>query len=198
MTGRRLLLLAAIVFAFAAWIGFRLTAPPVPEASGGAEKPHARTYAPGARAELPRPPARAVPQAPTPPTAASPAAKAEDPSAEAPASPGLVDRREGAHKDGTAVMSDLQARLDVARADIEACVGEWTELDPGLAGQVNLGFSLDESGLTHVWVVDHSDVPFGPRSCFGTAIAAVDWAGITPEPVEVTLRFDFDAENPGG
>jgi len=138
----------------------------------------------------------------TPPAASgapeTPNAAPDEPPADDPPPGQLLDRREGDHRDGAALMADLQSRLDVARDDITACVGQWTALDPGLAGEVNLGFQLDASGLTDVWVVDQTDVPFGPKSCFGTAIAAVDWSGITPAPVEVTLNFSFDADHPGG
>jgi len=211
MTRPRLLALAALCFLLAAWVGFRLTAPPAPAPL------HATTWKPGARASLPRPErAAAKPTAPAPmpveppapvgsatPPAASgapetPNAAPDEPPADDPPPGQLLDRREGDHRDGAALMADLQSRLDVARDDITACVGQWTALDPGLAGEVNLGFQLDASGLTDVWVVDQTDVPFGPKSCFGTAIAAVDWSGITPAPVEVTLNFSFDADHPGG
>ncbi len=214
MTRPRLLALAALCFLLAAWVGFRLTAPPPPAPL------HATTWKPGARASLPRPEPAARrspaaegagtgPAAPAPAAVPPPAeAEAPPPSDAPPAAPDapaddpppgqLLDRREGDHRDGAALMADLQARLDVARDDITACVGQWTALDPGLAGEVNLGFQLDATGLTDVWVVDQTDVPFGPKSCFGTAIAAVDWSGITPAPVEVTLNFSFDADHPGG
>lgn len=206
MNRSRVAALAVVVFLLAAWIGFRLTEPPPDPVA-------ARTWKLGAKAPLPTPPRRpARPAPPAPPEAAAPAAVPADPNAPAPSpepdDPGeaaadapptvpLLDRREGDHPDAKEMMAELQSRLDVARADIDRCVREWTTLDPGIAGEVNLGFQLDADGLTEVWVLDQTEVPFGPRTCFGSAIAAIDWAGISAEPVEVTLNFDVGGETPG-
>ncbi len=114
------------------------------------------------------------------------------------ASSGPVDKREGTHADSAAIMAALQEKIAKLRPDISECIGGWMELDPGLAGEVEIGFQLEHDGLTEAWVVDHSDVPFGPRSCFGAAIAAADWSGVGDEPLEVTLRFGFSPEDPTG
>lgn len=123
---------------------------------------------------------------------------ADEPPTDAPAAPGPVDKREGSRADSAAIMAKLQEKIAKLRPDIAECIGGWMELDPGLAGEVEIGFQLEHDGLTQAWVEDHSDVPFGPRSCFGAAIAAADWSGVGEEPLEVTLRFGFSAEDPTG
>ncbi|GDX81182.1 hypothetical protein LBMAG42_29930 [Deltaproteobacteria bacterium] len=117
---------------------------------------------------------------------------------ETPAASGPVDKREGSPADSAAIMAKLQEKIAKLRPDISECIGGWMELDPGLAGEVEIGFQLEHDGLTQAWVEDHSDVPFGPRSCFGAAIAAADWSGVGEEPLEVTLRFGFSADDPTG
>ena len=67
-------------------------------------------------------------------------------------------------------------------------------LDPDLEGQVNIGFQLNADGLQDAYVVDHSDVPLGPLSCFAAAVGEVDWAGVTADPLEVTFPFTFNSE----
>ncbi len=117
---------------------------------------------------------------------------------DAPPASGPVDKRDGSPADGAAIMAKLQEKIAKLRPDISECIGAWMELDPGLAGEVEIGFQLEHDGLTAAWVEDHSDVPFGPRSCFGAAIAAADWSGVGEDPLEVTLRFGFSPEDPTG
>ena len=78
--------------------------------------------------------------------------------------------------------------------EIEACLDDWREDDPELSGEVSMRFGVDANGLQEAWIEDHTDVPLGPLSCFGTAVAAIDWSGVTQEPVEISTRYAFDGD----
>ena len=55
---------------------------------------------------------------------------------------------------------------------------------------------ITRDGLQQAAVVDHTDVPLGPLSCFSAAIDTVDWSGVTSEPVEITFPFQIAPEDP--
>lgn len=155
-------------------------APPLePEASptGPTRQQGGRTYAPGQRTPLRR------------------ATTTSSPSASAPAdepAPGIQDKRPGASQ-GSSTLEAIQDRVGLVEDDIQVCLGQWMELDPDLEGRVVVGFQLDADGLQDAWIADHSEVPFGPLSCFSAAVYEVDWSGVSEDPVEVTFPFEFDA-----
>ena len=57
------------------------------------------------------------------------------------------------------------------------CLNAWWLLDPGIEGHVDLEYVIDETGLKEAAVVDHAEVPFGPLSCFATALYRTAWPG---------------------
>ncbi|MCA9693841.1 MAG: hypothetical protein KC636_29915 [Myxococcales bacterium] len=103
----------------------------------------------------------------------------------------LKDRREDPKGDPEELQRHLQAGLELVRDDIEECLAAWSELDPALTGEVMIGFDVSPEGLTNAWIEEHSDVPAGPLSCFGSAVYEVDWSGITEEPVMITSSFEY-------
>jgi hypothetical protein len=111
--------------------------------------------------------------------------------------PGPIDRREDPGPDAEKVRAAIMSRMDAVRADIGTCLDDWSALDPGLEGQVNLAFQLGPEGLQDAWVNDHTDVPFGPLSCFSSAVYGQDWTGVTSTPLEVTMPFTFTAGEEG-
>jgi hypothetical protein len=196
---RLALALAALAFlTLVAWIAWPADLPTAPDApvqglaGSGAATPlpaiapaaprAARTAKPGARTPVPRVVQNVAP-------AAVPAATPSP----APTPTGPVDRRENPPPGAEATRAAIMARMDDVSDEIAVCLDGWMALDPGLEGKVNMGFRLDADGLQEAWVADHSDVPFGPLSCFGAAIDGVDWAGVTAEPLEVTFPFTFTA-----
>ena len=111
---------------------------------------------------------------------------------------GPTDRREPAPENGWTAMAAIKGKMDEVTDDIAACLGEWMAIDPSLEGKVSMGFRLGPEGLQEAWVVDHTDVPFGPLSCFGTAVDSADWSGVTEKPIEVTFPFVFTQGNDAG
>ena len=65
-----------------------------------------------------------------------------------------------------------------------------------LHGDVAVSFQIDATGLTDAWILEHSDVPFGPLTCFSAAVYGVDWSGVSSTPAEVSLVFTLDAPAP--
>lgn len=177
---------APVVAGEQARAGEQATAPA--GSSGGASpdgrKPGGKHFKEGSRTEIPR---RAQTRAATTSAPASPTTPAE------PAKPqdGPVDRREGAHGSGQEVVSDIQERMASVKDDISECLGAWMEQDPDLEGKVLLTFQIGPEGLQDAWVKDYEDVPFGPLSCFSSAVYAVDWTGVTDEPLEITWPIVF-------
>ena len=118
-------------------------------------------------------------------------------------SDGPVDRRENPPQNGGPTAQAIRSKMDEVTDEMAECLGEWMALDPSLEGKVSMGFRIGPDGLQDAWVVDHTDVPFGPLSCFGSAIYSADWTGVSAEPVEVTFPFVFTqggdegATNPG-
>lgn len=76
---------------------------------------------------------------------------------------------------------------------VKECVLDWMELDPGLEGEVVVGFTLGPEGLMDVEIVDHSDVPAGPLSCFASAVWEAGWPAVDGEVV-VNYPFVFTQE----
>lgn len=69
----------------------------------------------------------------------------------------------------------------------------WAMEYPELSGHVDMRFDIGPAGLGEVWVQDHSDVPMGVQSCFGSAIYGADWPRFEDE-AEVVHPFLFDLE----
>jgi hypothetical protein len=134
------------------------------------------------RARIPRPPS--LPAQPAPARATTTAATTE--------LRGPIDRRgPGAPAVKTA---ELGAKLDTIAADIEACVAAWQELDPSIDGTAMLAFQIGSEGLTEVWLAEHAELPAAAATCFSSAVYAVDWAGLTDSPIEITQRYQDGVE----
>ncbi|MDP2316630.1 MAG: hypothetical protein Q8P41_27295 [Pseudomonadota bacterium] len=198
---QRLLVAVGVLalLAFVVWVAWPARTPET-TATGDAAPTEAgtpraaRTARPGARTKVPRVVRNVAPTAVPTPTPGS----ATEPSAATPPAPtaatgGPIDRRENPPADAEATRAAIVSRMAEVNDEISACLDGWAALDPGLAGSVSMAFQLDASGLEDAWVVDHSDVPFGPLSCFGSAIGGIDWTGVTSEPLEVTFPFQFDS-----
>ena len=197
----QIVVVAVLLGLFTAWyVGRKPSVPPTPVSAPATATPSSTADRPkAARARIPKV-LRSGGAEPVVPTAGTkdvpvPAAAGTDP---APANIGPVDRRENPSGDPAALQAAIRGRMDAVGDDIGACLGEWMALDPTLAGKVNVGFQLDATGLTDAWIVDHSDVPLGPLSCFGSAVYGVDWSGVTTEPLEVTFPFTFSPDAPAG
>ena len=201
--------LGLIALALLVWALWPATPPP-PAPAAPPEAPaasrHGRTYKSGARTSLPRraSPAPSAPS-PSPETAGEAASRPSTPPSQAqvandpveagePAPSGPVDRREHPPADAEQVRAAIMDRMEDVSEDISSCLGAWMALDPDLEGQVNIGFQLNADGLEDAYVLDHSDVPLGPLSCFAAAVGEVDWAGVTADPLEVTFPFTFNSE----
>ncbi len=147
---------------------------PVPEAVAPREAPvgsgSPRTWAPGERTAVPRPalPTRTRPDAP--PVLGS-----------------------GEPRDEDAELRDaLSGSLQAVVPEVRDCLTQWWMLDPELAGALELEFVLDATGLQAVQILDHSEVPVGPMSCFATALYDAEWPRVEGE---VTVRQPFRFEN---
>ena len=209
MSSRRALTLSFALLALALLI-WRLWPTEAQPPSATPPARHARTYKSGARTPLPHqarkpatgtsPASAAAPSrensAPASPPAGSQGQVSDDPAmgSDPPAPSGPVDRREHPPADAEQVRAAIMERMEDVSQDISSCLGEWMALDPDLEGQVNIGFQLNADGLQDAYVVDHSDVPLGPLSCFAAAVGEVDWAGVTADPLEVTFPFTFSSE----
>lgn len=172
----------------------KASAPPM-----AAPPPLSRSFREGARTPIPRPVKTnvAAAEAPAPPT--TPAGTSNSPPAplindDEPAAGGPVDKRESPGPEGAATVTRIKEKMDGVTDEIAECLGEWMALDPALEGEVAMGFRIGPDGLQEAWVVDHSEVPFGPLSCFGAAIHSADWSGVSEQPVEVTFPFTFSPE----
>jgi hypothetical protein len=64
---------------------------------------------------------------------------------------------------------------EAATEDIMECLNAWWLLDPAIEGRVDLEVVLDHTGLKEAAIVDHAQVPFGPLSCFATALYRTQW-----------------------
>jgi len=103
---------------------------------------------------------------------------------------GPVDRRSDAHVASEQLLDDIKTGIDLVRDDIEACIEDWSEVEPDMDGQVVVRFSLDADGLQEAWIGDVEDVPAGPLTCFAAAVWEVDWADISDDPIEVSFPFE--------
>lgn len=172
--------------------------------------PTTSTTAPQARPEAPQtiaapPKKRAAVPRPTAPTGSpKPIRKAVAPAQPAaPALPqaqpsGPVDRRENADPDAAGELAEIRAGMDLVAEDIGACISEWEAIYPALNGKVNVAFTLNADGLQEAWIMEATDIPVGPLSCFSAAVWGVEWVGVVRDPVQVTFPFQVssDAENP--
>jgi hypothetical protein len=68
-----------------------------------------------------------------------------------------------------------QTMRDAVTEDIMECLNAWWLLDPAIEGRVELEVVLDHTGLKKAAIVDHAAVPFGPLSCFATALYSTAW-----------------------
>jgi hypothetical protein len=154
---------------------------PGPGGSGPADSPASKTTTSatsGAAAAPAKPTRTRIPRPTTPPSR---------PPKPVPHADGPVDRTGG--KASPATIEAIRAGLDLVREDAEGCVDEWKASVPDFAGEVKLGFDLGPDGLQDVWIIDHTDVPDGPLTCFASAVYGVDWTGVSDAPLEVTENY---------
>jgi hypothetical protein len=203
------LVAVAVVLGLAAWWWLRPAAS-APEAERAPGPGPARIVprvdapgeAPGSAAPL-APPRAEVPRAPPPPRTeltrpASPRAEAPRSIAQPP--PGRAqptDRRGGSNPRAQHELETLSYGFETLDEDIQACLDQWTALDPEKTPEVMIGFELDRSGLTRSFVENAEDVPFGPRSCLSNAVYGLDWSNIVEQPAKVTKRFTVTARDAG-
>jgi hypothetical protein len=160
----------------AAPVAARAAAPAVPATTAAGPAP-----AP-VRARIPRPPS--LPALPDP--AAAPAGGADTDT------DGPIDRRgPGAP---AVKKAELFARLDTISDDIEECLASWKELDPRIDATAMLAFQIGPAGLTDVWLAEHAELPAAAATCFSSAVYAIDWAGLTEAPIEITQRYQDGAQ----
>jgi hypothetical protein len=158
----------------AAPVGARVAGGAPPTAAGAAPAP--------VRTRIPRPPS--LPALPALPRTATTAATADV--------EGPVDRRgPGAP---AVKMAELGEKLDTIADDIEECLAAWKELDPRIDGTAMLAFQIGPAGLTDVWLAEHADLPAAAATCFSSAVYAVDWAGLSDSPFEITQRYHDGVE----
>lgn len=97
-----------------------------------------------------------------------------------------------------------QTMRDAVTADIMECLNAWWLLDPGIEGRVDLEVVLDASGLKEAAIVDHAEVPFGPLSCFATALYRTAWPGsaegdvVTLQPVVFSNALALPGDDEAG
>ncbi len=161
---------------------------PSPASSEQPRSTHPKTFKDGARTRVPRPPLPTRSDNP----AESPEVSEEP--AEAPSDPQQASRkaevRDTADLDAP-LREALQASTEAVLPDVKNCLQEWWMLDPNLEGSVQVEVVLNEDGLKEVQILDHTNVPMGPLSCFGTALYDADWPNVADE-VTVVLPFRFE------
>ncbi len=91
-----------------------------------------------------------------------------------------------------ALRAALGDSLAAVVPDVRDCLHQWWMMDPSLAGEVELEFVLTAQGLSEVEVLDHSEVPMGPLSCFATALYDAEWPQVADQ---VVVRQPFRFEN---
>jgi hypothetical protein len=97
-----------------------------------------------------------------------------------------------------------QTMRDEVTEDIMECLNAWWLLDPAIEGRVDLEVVLDASGLKEAAIVDHAEVPFGPLSCFATALYRTAWPGsaegdvVTRQPVVFSNALIVSEEDGAG
>jgi hypothetical protein len=85
----------------------------------------------------------------------------------------------------------LSASLEAVVPDVKNCLHAWWMIDPKLAGTLEVAFVLDQNGLGEVEILDHTDVPMGPLSCFATALYDAHWPRVDSE-IRVVQPFRFE------
>ena len=126
-----------------------------------------QSFEKGARTVIPRP------QEETPSAAGSVPVELPEPE-DTSLQGGLPDVQEALS--GEALEASIRSTTAEAfRADLLECLNSWWLLDQGIEGQVDLEFVVDESGLKEAAVLDHSGVPFGPLTCFSSALYRTSW-----------------------
>jgi RNA polymerase sigma-70 factor (ECF subfamily) len=85
------------------------------------------------------------------------------------------------------IQARVRGKLDEFQERAENCLAGWTAPDPALDKGVMLRIELDPAGLQAVSIDDLVDVPTGPLRCLGDAVYAIDWGGIVPQPMMLTV-----------
>jgi hypothetical protein len=80
---------------------------------------------------------------------------------------------------------------DEATEDIMECLNAWWMLDPGIEGRVELEVVIGDQGLKEAAILDHTAVPFGPLSCFSTALYRTAWPGSSEGDVVILQPVVF-------
>ncbi|HND32166.1 MAG TPA: hypothetical protein PLA94_19315, partial [Myxococcota bacterium] len=91
--------------------------------------------------------------------------------------------------DAAQQLAEIREGMDLVSEDIGECISAWEALYPALNGKVNVAFTLNADGLQEAWIMQATDIPPGPLSCFSAAVWGVEWAGVVRDPVEVTFPF---------
>jgi hypothetical protein len=202
------LVAAGLVVGLALWWWLRPLAPDTGPASGqGPARIVPRAEAPVDAPGLSEPAAKAAPPvAPKePPPPRTELTRPASPRAEAPKSiaqppPGRAmptDRRGGSNPRAQHELEILSYGFETLDEDLQACLDQWTALDPEKTPEVMIGFELDRSGLTRSFVENAEDVPFGPKTCLSNAVYGIDWSNIVEQPAKVTKRFTVTARDAG-
>jgi hypothetical protein len=111
---------------------------------------------------------------------------------------GPTDKRPGPRRpDADALKKALFQRLDQALEAAQTCLDAWSEQDDSLDAGVMLAFGLDDRGLQQVWIKDREGVPAGPLACIANSVYPIDWAGLTREPLEVTVPIKYEPRDAG-
>jgi len=148
------------------------------------------TYRRGARTPVPRF-VSATAEAAAPPRFAQPPRRL-DRSGDGPRS-----RLEQPPPNFKAIQAQLRSKLDELQEQADGCLAGWTAPDPALEKGVMLRIGLDPTGLQAVSIDDLVDVPSGPLRCLGDAVYAIDWGGIVPQPMELTVPQRYAAPDAG-
>lgn len=94
---------------------------------------------------------------------------------------------------GEALVAAIQATVsNEVRPKVKDCLHMWWMLEPKLSGKVVVGLQLGPEGLGASWIQDHSEVPLGPLTCFGSVLTETNWPWAAEE-TEVHFPFVFDA-----
>ncbi len=75
--------------------------------------------------------------------------------------------------------------------DIRQCLELWGAEYPEISGDLTLELDLGSGGLEEVWIMDHSDVPGGILSCFGSTLYQAAWPSFA-EDLRVEYPFHFE------
>jgi hypothetical protein len=89
------------------------------------------------------------------------------------------------------------AKLVELHEKADACLAGWSAPDPALAKGVMLAIHIDATGLQAVTIEDQVDIPSGPLRCLSDAVYAIDWSGVTKQPVMATVRERYETADAG-